>query len=98
MDISNFDTRNVENMESLFDECRSLTSLDLSKFNTNNVVNMNYIFANCYNLAYLDISNFNSTKASIMDIFDNSTKLKNIISKDEKICEAKPEGSKCLPN
>ena len=59
---------------------------------------MNYMFANCTNLLKLDLSYFNSTIATIEGIFENSLKLENIISNDEKICEMKPSGAQCGPN
>ena len=33
INISNFDTSNVEESESMFNECRVLTSLDIRNFN-----------------------------------------------------------------
>ena len=44
MDLSHFDTSNVENMVYMFRGCSSLTSLDLSNFNTSSVKRMNNIF------------------------------------------------------
>ena len=44
LNLSNFNTNNVTNMEGMFNKCSSLTSLNLSNFNTNNVINMNYMF------------------------------------------------------
>ena len=40
LNLSNFNTNNVTNMDSMFNKCSSLTSLNLSNFNTNNVTNM----------------------------------------------------------
>ena len=40
LDLSNFNTQNVTNMEYMFFGCEPLTSLDLSNFNTQNVINM----------------------------------------------------------
>ena len=45
LDLSNFNTQNVNNMEYMFYNCESLTSLDLSNFNTQNVTNMEYILS-----------------------------------------------------
>ena len=45
-------------MESMFNDCNSLTSLDLSNFNTQNVTNMKYMFYDCYLLTSLDLFNF----------------------------------------
>ena len=66
IDLSNLDTSNVTNMESMFDTCRSLTSLDLSNFNTSNVINMSYMFRDCVSLASLDLSNWNTSNVTNM--------------------------------
>ena len=34
LDLSNFDTQNINDMSSMFNECNSFVSLDLSNFNT----------------------------------------------------------------
>ena len=44
LDLSNFNTNNVNNMSRMFYNCSSLTSLNLSNFNTNNVNNMYDMF------------------------------------------------------
>ena len=47
-DISEWNTKNVIKMNSLFHNCSSLRSLpDISKWNTNNVDEIGYIFVNC---------------------------------------------------
>ncbi len=45
LDLSNFNTNNVEDMKYMFYNCSSLTSLNLSNFNTNNVTNMEGMFS-----------------------------------------------------
>ena len=50
IDLSNFDTKKVNNMENMFIDCISLKKLDLSNFNTQNVKNMKNILAGCSNL------------------------------------------------
>ena len=64
IDLSNFDTKNVLNMNNMFAYCESLISIDgISKLNTSNVVNMSSMFSNCISLISLpgilnwDISN-----------------------------------------
>ena len=47
LNLSNFNTNNVNNMEYMFSECSSLNELNLSNFNTNNVSNMRYMFKEC---------------------------------------------------
>ena len=50
IDLSNFDTSSVTNMEFMFSCCSSLTSLDLSNFNTQKVTDMKNMFYNCNSL------------------------------------------------
>ena len=64
LDLSNFDTRNVERMNNMFSGCSSLTSLDISNFETYNLENMNEMFSNCSCLKYLDISGFSGEASS----------------------------------
>ena len=44
LNLSNFNTNNVNDMNSMFSFCSSLISFNLSNFNTNNVNDMNSIF------------------------------------------------------
>ena len=44
IDLSNFDSSNVINMENMFYGCSSLTSVNLSNFDTSQVNNMNLMF------------------------------------------------------
>ena len=46
LNLSNFNTKNVTNMEDMFSYCSSLTFLDLSNFDTNNVEDMEDMFKN----------------------------------------------------
>ena len=57
LDVSNFDTSNVTDMESMFDSCKKLTSIDLSNFDTSNVRTMRCMFWNCDNLTTIYASN-----------------------------------------
>ena len=47
INLSNFNTQNVTNMDNMFSGCNSLKSLDLSNFNTQNVTNMSDMFSYC---------------------------------------------------
>ena len=44
LNLSNFNTNIVTNMEHMFSHCSSLTSLNISNFNTHNVTNMKEMF------------------------------------------------------
>ncbi|EOD5838630.1 BspA family leucine-rich repeat surface protein [Listeria monocytogenes] len=66
LDLSNFDTSQVTNMESVFSKTSSLTSLDLSNFDTSNVVTMMYMFSEASSLTSLDVSNFDTSQVTSM--------------------------------
>ena len=54
LNVSNFDTSKVKNMNSMFKDCAYLSSLNLSNFDTSNVTDMNQMFA-CYYLTSVTI-------------------------------------------
>ena len=64
--LDKLDTAAVTNMNSMFYNCNSLTSLDLSSFNTKNVTNMGYMFQDCKSLTSLDVSSFNTENVTKM--------------------------------
>ena len=66
LDLSNFNTKEVKQMNSMFLGCSALTSLDLSNFNTANVMDMGNMFLNCSVLSSLTLSNFNTEKVESM--------------------------------
>ena len=68
---SSFNTYNVVNMKSMFNNCTSLTNLNLSGFNTINVTNMYCMFNYLTSLTSLDLSNFNTSKVSNMSYMFN---------------------------
>ena len=73
------DTSNVTNMGSMFNYCRSLTSLDVSNFNTSNVTIMNSIFSGCKALTSLDISGWDTSNVTNMNkMFTSCNALKTI--------------------
>lgn len=75
--LANLDTSRMTSMYSMFENCRSLTSLDLSNFDTSNVENMYYMFKGCSNLTRIDgISKFNTAKLNIIQsMFEDCSKL-----------------------
>ena len=60
------DTSNVTDMNYMFSDCWSLTSLDVSKFDTSNVTNMGYMFSNCRSITSLDLSKFDTSNVTDM--------------------------------
>ena len=79
LDLSNFNTANVTNMEEMFYSCQNLSSLDLSKFNTEKVTNMSGMFYGCQKLSSLDLSKFNTEKVTNMSgMFAGCQKLSSL--------------------
>ena len=79
MNLSNFNTSLITNMNSLFYNCQSLKYLDLSSFDTQNVDNMARMFTNNYNLTSLNLSSFNTDKVTTMfGMFSNCYKLETL--------------------
>ena len=79
IDISKFNTSNVENMNEMFSYCSSLTSIDLKNFDTKNLKSMNGMFQRCSLLSSIDLSSFNITKLKDIDyLFYNCKNLSYI--------------------
>ena len=66
LDLSNFDTSKVTNMQGMFEHMRNLTTLNLSNFNTSKVTDMNSMFHDMFKLTSLDLSNFDTSKVTDM--------------------------------
>ena len=62
IDLSNFNTSNVETMQWMFRDCTSLTSINLSNLNTSKVKDMNHMFYGCSSLTSLNLSNFDTSQ------------------------------------
>ena len=80
LDLSHFDTNNVEKMNNMFKGCSSLKYLNISSFifKITSNLNMSNMFSGCSSLVELDIKNFaTSTNAIIDNIFKGISK--NII-------------------
>lgn len=69
LDLSNWDTSNVTNMQSTFSNCSKLASLDVSGWDTSKVTTMAYMFYGCQKMTRLDLSSWhtpNLTNTSYM--------------------------------
>ena len=76
LDLSNFYSKDVENMSCMFYECSGLKSLKLNNFNTVNVEDMSSMFSNCSSLISLDLNNFNTGNVKNMScMFYNCSSL-----------------------
>ena len=71
LDLTNFDTSNVTNMNYMFSSCNNLTSLDVSRFDTSKVTAMNNMFATCTSFTKLDLTNFDTSNVTNMSYFVN---------------------------
>lgn len=78
LDLSNFDTSNVTNMEDMFWDCRTLKKLDLSNFNTSNVTNMLEMFGACIDLRKLIIPFDTSNVTDMSYMFYSCMSLKKL--------------------
>ena len=72
-------TSEVTTMNSMFGECRALTSLDVKTFDTQNVTDMSRLFSGCAALENLDVSSFNTGNVTDMsDMFRNCAALESL--------------------
>ena len=67
IDLSYFDTSQINNMNGMFDSCYILKSLNLSNFNTSSVTSMIGMFSECRLLVSLDLSYFNTSQVNNME-------------------------------
>ena len=76
LDVSNWDTSMVINMNNMFNKCSSLTTLDLSSWDVSMVKSMAYMFVYCINLQTLDLSNWDTSMVTDMSgMFTDCSKL-----------------------
>ena len=66
LDLSGWDTSNVEGMRYMFCECESLKSLDLSGWDVSSVKDMNHMFYSCRSLKSLDLSGWDTSNVTNM--------------------------------
>ena len=67
LDLSNFNTDNVNNMSYMFNECHKLKEIKgINNFNTSKVTDMSRMFQACDIIEYLDLSNFNTANVTNM--------------------------------
>ena len=80
LDLSEFNTANVTDMEGMFNKCNKLKEIKgISNFNTSKVTKMNSMFKLCNALEYLDLSNYYTHNVKRIDtVFGGCDKLKQI--------------------
>ena len=69
LDISNFNTTNVQNMTYMFRAVPSLKYLNISSFTNQNLKNSTGMFDSCRDLEILDMSSFNDFNVGGENIF-----------------------------
>ena len=89
LDLSKFNTSEVENMSKMFFNCVSLIELNVSSFKTSKVNDMSSMFEKCKNLIFVNISNFiTNEKCTVDSMFSSCQKvLKDKIKKQNKNIE-----------
>ena len=79
LDLSNWDTGNIQYMIATFDGCNNLTELNCSTWNTSKVYNMQLAFYNCNSLETIPVRDWNTKNVMYMDkTFGNCTSLVNL--------------------
>ena len=79
LDLSNWDTGNIQYMISTFNGCTNLTELNCSTWNTSKVYNMQLAFYNCNSLETIPVRDWNTKSLMYMDkAFGNCTSLVNL--------------------
>ena len=66
IDLSKFNTSQINDMSYMFYNCSSLVSLNLSNFDTSRVIDMNRMFVKCSSLASLNLLNFDTSNVQNM--------------------------------
>ena len=91
LDLSNFNTPNVEKMNYMFAESSSIISINFTGFDTSNAYNMEYMFYGCLSLESLDLTYFNFDQVDINDIFHGCHSLTSIKFSNNYILPSKVE-------
>ena len=81
LNLSNFNTAVVTNMEGLFQLCEQLQSLDISNFNTTLATNVKYMFNGLNSIKYINIYNIKDDNklTSVLSQYLNKNITRNII-------------------
>ena len=69
LNISNFNTSNVVDMNKMFHRCSSLTILDFSNFSVNKGKNLSRIFSECISLKEFNFPDFNPVNINTNNMF-----------------------------
>ena len=75
VDLSDWDTAAVTNMDSFFSNCTMLTSPSLAGWDFSQVADLEYMFTNCSSLSSLDLSTWNVSGARLTGMFSGCSRL-----------------------
>ena len=79
MDLRDWNTSNITNMESTFSNCRKITNVDISTWDTSKVTTMYSMFNSCYEATdYKFPDNFGSSSTNFNTMFAYNKSLKNV--------------------
>ena len=79
LDLSNFITSKVTDMEGIFSECATLTELNIDNFSVEKVVTMAYMFSGCKLLNSLKLPNFSQLKVqNVSHMFSDCSTLNSL--------------------
>ena len=78
LDLTGLDSSKVEDMNGMFNSCRSLTTLNISNFNTSKVTDMANMFYNCEVLTSLNLSSFDTSNVTNMQAMFLGTTLSTL--------------------
>ena len=67
VNFDNFNTNNVQYMDSMFSGCRRLTEVNINSLNMVNVKRMNDMFYECSSLTAIDLSNLDTSNVTSMN-------------------------------
>jgi surface protein len=78
-DFNNLKTDNVTDINAMFSDCHSLTSIDFSSLNLSNVTNMSQVFEDCRTLESVNFRGVNTENVTNMsDLFLNCHNLRTV--------------------
>ena len=79
INVSSFNTENVENMFGMFGHCTLLEEIDVSNFNASKVKSLSNMFYFCKSLTEIDLSTFDTRKVKdFKEIFAYANNLRRI--------------------
>ena len=100
IDLSNFNSINIEKAENMFEFCIKLREINLTNFNTKKIHNMEKMFYGCENLEKIDLSKFNTENVlsmnsmfmccySLQELDLSSFNTKNVLDMEKMFCHCK---------